>query len=100
VSVKAQPSPALAAMYEHDQRLGIDPLAFLPVRVIGEQKPVDGGLRIPKPDWPRIEAEHLAREREARLREAAELLELEPAEEPARPTPPAPRQSRWRRSPA
>jgi hypothetical protein len=51
-------------------------------------------FRIEPPDWDLEHAEFVAREREARAREAAALLEA--VEPPEKPTPPA-RRHRWKK---
>jgi hypothetical protein len=51
-------------------------------------------ISFPEPDWQREREEREARDRDERAAEAAALLE--PVDEPSRPDPPAPKQSRWR----
>jgi hypothetical protein len=78
---------ALAAMHDADRERGIDPLAVERPVEPPAQTVVGGGLRIEPPDWPAEERERQERERQQRIAEAAALLE--PAEQPAKPTPPA-----------
>jgi hypothetical protein len=86
---------ALLRLHEAARARGENPFVTKVVEVGTPTPPME--FVIPKPDWAAILAQERAAERAAKLAEAAALLELEPAEEPPKPTPPAPK-SRWRRS--
>jgi hypothetical protein len=92
---KAMPSPALAAMYENDIKLGIDPLTIERGPVVGETPKVLPTFHIEAPDWQAEAAEAAAPDRATRVKEAAALLESE--QPPPQPTPPAAKQNRWQR---
>ena len=83
-------------MYEADKQLGIDPLAFEPVVTVPAATVVAEPFRIEPADWDQEARERAEREKAERVAEAAALLE--PAEEPAKPTALAAKQSRWHRT--
>jgi hypothetical protein len=90
---------ALAAMHAADEARGIDPFERIPAETIVAPAPPGPGFRIDPPDWDLDRRERAAREQAEHQRElAAEIAKLEPEQEPARPTLPAPkRKSRpWR----
>jgi hypothetical protein len=80
-------------LHEAARERGEDPLAPTPVTVVGPTGPPAPEFRIEPPDWDQVRRQEQAAEREARIREAAALLET--VEPPAQP---APNQSRWRKS--
>jgi hypothetical protein len=89
-----EPSSALLKLHEAARERGENPLEVTPVTVVGPTGPPPREFIIEKPDWDQVRREEQAAEREARIAEAAALLET--VEAPAQPTPPAARRSRWR----
>jgi len=102
----SQYSPALLQMLEASGELDriLDGRGLLFDNPPAPPVPQPQGLYIPPPDWEQERLDREARERaerEAALQaELAKLLESEAAEAPPKPTPPAPKRSRWGRTPA
>ena len=90
---KAQPSAALAAMYEIDLALGIDPLAVDNAPPLPAPPP-QPGFWIEKPDWD-AEDEPRAAEQERQRQERAAILEQELARIEDEEAYPATRRRRW-----
>jgi hypothetical protein len=91
------PNAALLAMHEAARERGEDPMALTPVTVVGPSGPSGTPapeFRIEQPNWDQVRREEAEAEREARIREAAALLET--VEPPPQPDSPAPK-TRWRR---
>jgi hypothetical protein len=84
-------------MHEAARERGEDPMALTPVTVVASTRPSVPEFRMEPPDWDEVRRQEQAAEREARIREAAALLET--VEPPRQPDPPAPK-SRWRRDTA
>jgi hypothetical protein len=83
-------------LHERDREQGIDPFKMTPIVEIPSPRQPGPGLVIPPADWPAIQREEAERERQQRIREAAELLESDTP--PEQPTAPAATERRWLRS--
>jgi hypothetical protein len=87
-------SDALLAMHEADRERGIDPLAMEPAEVVTMPAPAAPPFVIEPADWHQEQLDRRRREI------AANTVDHEPVEAPARPTRPAAKNRPWRRNAA
>lgn len=96
---KAEPSRALAQLWQRDIDAGRDPLAIIPPVEVGPPPPKAVVVpTIPRPDWQAINAELERGEREEKMRVRQLVAEAEAArleEEPTKPSRPPAKRPRW-----